>query len=222
MKLVDKFRTLGVRTNADTPEDAKVAREFGAEGIGLFRTEHMFYGDGLRRAAVPAAEDDPQQDASTSARPPWTSCSRSSRTTSRPRWKRWTACRSRSACWIRRCTSSCRKIAAKQKELAKALGIDRREIKKRGEALHETNPMMGHRGVRLGITYPEVTEMQIRAILEAAAELNKAGKIAQARIMVPVTCDVTELDATKVIFDRVQKEVEAADGRGSRLASTAR
>ena len=62
MKLVDKYRTLGVRTNADTPQDAKIARQFGAEGIGLFRTEHMFYGEGSRPAAVPAAQDDPQQD----------------------------------------------------------------------------------------------------------------------------------------------------------------
>ena len=81
-----------------------------------------------------------------------------------------------------------------------SLGIRPFDIKKRGEALHETNPMMGHRGVRLGITYPEVTEMQFRAIFEAAAELKKAGKSPQPEIMVPVTCDVKELDATKVIF----------------------
>ena len=79
---------------------------------------------------------------------------------------------------------------AKQKELAASLGIRPFEIKKRGEALHETNPMMGHRGVRLGITYPEVTEMQIRAIFEAAAELKKAGKSPKPELMVPVTCDV--------------------------------
>jgi len=72
--------------------------------------------------------------------------------------------------------------------------------------------MMGHRGVRLGITYPEVTEMQVRAIFEAAAELIKAGKNAKPELMVPVTCDVKELDVTKVIFDRVQAEVEKAMG----------
>ena len=94
---------------------------------------------------------------------------------------------------------------AKQKELAASLGIRPFDIKKRGEALHETNPMMGHRGVRLGITYPEVTEMQVRAIFEAAAELMKAGKSPKPEIMVPVTCDVSELDVTKVIVDRVHE-----------------
>jgi pyruvate,orthophosphate dikinase len=101
---------------------------------------------------------------------------------------------------------------AKQKELATALGIKPADVKKRGELLHETNPMMGHRGVRLGITYPEVTEMQIKAIFEAASELKKAGKTPKPEIMVPVTCDVRELDVTKVIFDRVKKEVQAATG----------
>jgi pyruvate, orthophosphate dikinase len=101
---------------------------------------------------------------------------------------------------------------AKQKELAASLGIRPFEIKKRGEALHETNPMMGHRGVRLGITYPEVTEMQVRAIFEAAAELKKAGKSPKPEIMVPVTCDVRELDATKAIALRVYEEVKQQFG----------
>ena len=96
--------------------------------------------------------------------------------------------------------------------MAKALGITVEDVRSRGEALHETNPMMGHRGVRLGITYPEVTEMQIRAIFEAAAELKKAGKKPKPEIMVPVTCDVSELDVTKVIFDRVQRKSKQATG----------
>ncbi|GAF72551.1 unnamed protein product, partial [marine sediment metagenome] len=100
----------------------------------------------------------------------------------------------------------------KQKELAASLGIRPFEIKKRGEALHETNPMMGHRGVRLGITYPEVTEMQVRAIFEAAAELMKAGRSPKPEIMVPVTCDVRELDVTKVIAKRVYEEVKQQFG----------
>ena len=101
---------------------------------------------------------------------------------------------------------------APQAELAKALGIKPAEIRKRGEQLHETNPMMGHRGIRLGVTYPEVTEMQVRAIFEAAAELIHAGKDARPEIMVPVTCDVRELDVTKVIVDRVHEEVKARLG----------
>jgi pyruvate,orthophosphate dikinase len=97
--------------------------------------------------------------------------------------------------------------AEKQAELAKALGISIEAIAKRGEALHESNPMMGHRGVRLGITYPEVSEMQIRAMFEAAAELLKEGKKPVPELMVPVTCDVSELDVTKKIYDRVHDEV---------------
>ena len=97
-------------------------------------------------------------------------------------------------------------------QLAAALNIKPADIKKRGEALHEVNPMMGHRGIRLGITYPEVTEMQIKAIFEAAAELIKEGKDAKPEIMVPVTCDVKEIDVTKVLVDRVHAEVKAATG----------
>ena len=96
--------------------------------------------------------------------------------------------------------------AEKQAELAKALGIKPEEVAKRGEALHESNPMMGHRGVRLGVTYPEVSEMQIRAIFESSAELTKEGKDPHAEIMVPVTCDVSELDFTKKIVDQVYAE----------------
>ena len=101
---------------------------------------------------------------------------------------------------------------AAQAELAKALNMKPAEIRKRGEELHETNPMMGHRGIRLGVTYPEVTEMQVRAIFEASAELTQAGKNPKPEIMVPVTCDVRELDVTKVIVDRVHAEVKARLG----------
>jgi pyruvate,orthophosphate dikinase len=97
--------------------------------------------------------------------------------------------------------------AEKQKELAKALGITPEAIQKRGEELHESNPMMGHRGVRLGVTYPEVTEMQVRAIFEAAAELIKAGKKCVPEIMIPVTCDVNELKDQKKICLKVYAEV---------------
>jgi len=86
------------------------------------------------------------------------------------------------------------------------------EVEKRGALLHETNPMMGHRGVRLGVTFPEITEMQIRAILEAAAELLKKGVEAKPEIMVPVTCDVSELTLTKEIADRVHAEVREKYG----------
>jgi pyruvate,orthophosphate dikinase len=96
---------------------------------------------------------------------------------------------------------------AKQKELARSLGISPKEVKARGDALHESNPMMGHRGVRLGVTYPEVTEMQIRAIFEAAAELIKSGKKCHPEIMIPVTCDASELKHQKAICKRVYDDV---------------
>ncbi|NLE58459.1 MAG: pyruvate, phosphate dikinase, partial [Planctomycetes bacterium] len=94
-----------------------------------------------------------------------------------------------------------------RRKLAGSLGISLEELEKRAEDLHELNPMMGHRGVRLGVTYPEVSEMQIRAILEAAAELIKEGKKAMPEIMIPVTCDLNELKNQKKIVDRVAGEV---------------
>jgi pyruvate,orthophosphate dikinase len=211
MKLADKHRTMGVRTNADTPADAKVARDFGAEGIGLFRTEHMFYGTGsdeplfVLRKMILSKNAEERQKAVDELYP-----------FVKKSIKGTLEAMDGLPVTIRLLDPPLHEFvpqdAAKQKELAAALGIKPAEIKKRGEALHETNPMMGHRGVRLGITYPEVTEMQIKAIFEAAAELKKAGKSPKPEIMVPVTCDVRELDVTKVIFDRVKKEVETATG----------
>jgi pyruvate, orthophosphate dikinase len=211
MKIVDKFRTLGVRTNADTPEDAKVARGFGAEGIGLFRTEHMFYGAGsddalfvLRKMILSSTPAERKQAVDELF--PFV----------KKDIKATLEAMESLPVTIRLLDPPLHEFvpqgAEKQAELAKALGISPDDVRKRGEALHESNPMMGHRGVRLGITYPEVTEMQIRAIFEAAAELIKAGKKAKPELMVPVTCDVQELDVTKVIFDRVQAEVEKATG----------
>ncbi|MDD5292278.1 MAG: pyruvate, phosphate dikinase, partial [Candidatus Omnitrophica bacterium] len=93
--------------------------------------------------------------------------------------------------------------------LAKSLNISRQDLDKRAALLHESNPMMGHRGVRLGVTYPEVTEMQVRAILESAAELIKEGKKVYPEIMVPVVCDVKELENQFAIITKVYKEVLA-------------
>ncbi len=211
MRLVDKFRKLGVRTNADTPQDAKLARDFGAEGIGLFRTEHMFYGEGsdeplfvLRKMILSTAPEERQKAVDELF----------------PYVKRdvkgTLEAMDGLPVTIRLLDPPLHEFVPKdpeaQAELAKALGISAEEVRKRGEQLHEANPMMGHRGVRLGITYPEITEMQVRAILEAAAELKKAGKNPRPELMVPVTCDVAELDVTKVIFDRVKAQVEQAFG----------
>jgi pyruvate,orthophosphate dikinase len=206
MQLVDKYRKMGVRTNADTPQDAKVARDFGAEGIGLFRTEHMFYGEGseeplflLRKMIL----SNTKEERINALNELFTYVKRDIKGT--------LLAMDSLPVTFRLLDPPLHEFVPqspeKQAELAKALGITPEAVAKRGEALHESNPMMGHRGVRLGVTYPEVSEMQVRAIFEATAELIKEGKNPKPEIMVPVTCEVTELDFTKVIVDKVYKEV---------------
>ncbi|MBD3239134.1 MAG: pyruvate, phosphate dikinase [Chitinivibrionales bacterium] len=211
MKLVDKQRKMGVRTNADTPADARLAREFGAEGIGLFRTEHMFYGEGsdkplfLLRKMILSDSDRARRKALTELS-----------THVKKDFKDTMEVMDGLPVTVRLLDPPLHEFVPRaienQQEVANALGITVDEVKARGEALHEVNPMMGHRGVRLGVTYPEVTEMQIRALLEAAAELNKAGKKPLPEIMIPVTCDVNELKHQKEIFERVYVEVCAKYG----------
>jgi pyruvate,orthophosphate dikinase len=206
MKLVDKFRKMGVRTNADTAEDAKIARDFGAEGIGLFRTEHMFYGKGseqplflLRKMILSANEAERRKALNELFR------------YVKKDMKATLEAMDGLPVTFRLLDPPLHEFvpqsADKQAELAKALGIKKSDIAKRGEALHESNPMMGHRGVRLGVTYPEITEMQVRAMFEASAELLNAKKHPKPELMVPVTCDVSELDVTKKVVDTVYAEV---------------
>ncbi|MGB4728587.1 MAG: putative PEP-binding protein, partial [Thermogutta sp.] len=211
MALVEKYRKLGVRTNADTPADAKVARDFGAEGIGLFRTEHMFYGEGsdeplfILRKMILSRTAEEHRKALDELFP---FLKRDIKST--------LEAMDGLPVTIRLLDPPLHEFVPqdeeKQAELAKAMGITVEDVKRRGEELHETNPMMGHRGVRLGITYPEITETQVRAIFEATAELLKEGKSPHPEIMVPVTCDVKELDITKVIVDRIHAEVEKKFG----------
>jgi pyruvate,orthophosphate dikinase len=206
MKIVDKYRTLGVRTNADTPEDARIARAYGAEGIGLFRTEHMFYGTGsdeplfvLRKMILSSTVEERKQ----AVNELFQFVKRDIKATLEAMDGLPVTFRLLDPPLHEFVPQS----AEKQAELAKALGITLAEVKTRGEALHENNPMMGHRGVRLGVTYPEVTEMQVRAIFEAAAELNKAKKKCKPEIMIPVTCDVNELKHQKALITKVKAEV---------------
>jgi pyruvate,orthophosphate dikinase len=238
MKLADKHRTMGVRTNADTPDDAKVARGYGAEGIGLFRTEHMFYGKGSDEALfilrkmimVLGKKPKPVQLKNASA----AAVKKAKETAEKKVLEERKAVVNELFPFVKRDIKATMAAMegfpvtirlldpplhefvpqgkAAQLDLAKALKMRLADVQKRGEELHETNPMMGHRGVRLGITYPEVTEMQVRAIFESAAELIKEGKDAKPEIMVPVTCDVKELDDTKVIVDRVHAEVKEQTG----------
>jgi len=206
LTLVDKYRKLKVRTNADTPEDALKARQFGAEGIGLFRTEHMFYGKGseeplfhLRKMIISSTETERRAALNDLFK------------YVKKDVKGTLAAMSGFPVTFRTIDPPLHEFVPqspdKQEELAKALGIKKEDVAKRGEALHESNPMMGHRGVRLGITYPEVTEMQVRAMFEATMELIKEGKKPHPELMVPVTCDVSELDVTKKVVDKVYEEV---------------
>jgi pyruvate,orthophosphate dikinase len=206
MKMVDKFRKLKVRTNADTPEDAAKALEFGAEGIGLFRTEHMFYGKGseqalflLRKMIISTTTE--ERIAALNELFPYVKAD----------IKGTLEAMDGLPVTIRTLDPPLHEFVpnneAARKELAKSLNISLDEFNKRADALHENNPMMGHRGVRLGITYPEVTEMQIRAIFEAAAELIKAGKKPFPEIMIPVTCVQTELKHQYEIIQKVYAEV---------------
>ncbi|MBR3569116.1 MAG: pyruvate, phosphate dikinase [Salinivirgaceae bacterium] len=206
MRLVDKNRKMGVRTNADNPDDARIAREFGAEGIGLFRTEHMFYGKNseeplfLLRKMILSADADERRKALDELFP-----------FMKKDMKATLLAMDGLSVTFRLLDPPLHEFvpqgAEKQAELAAALGISAAAVAKRGEALHESNPMMGHRGVRLGVTYPEISETQIRAIFESAAELIKDGKDPHAEIMVPVTCDMSELEYTRKIVDKVYAEV---------------
>ncbi len=211
MGLIDKYRKLGVRANADTPHDAKVALGFGAEGIGLFRTEHMFYGEGsdeplflLRKMILsntraerlhalkelsPYVKQDIKDTLEVMDGLPVT---------------------------IRLLDPPLHEFVPQskfgQEKLAVALGISAEDVHRRGEQIHENNPMMGHRGVRLGITYPEIYEMQVRAILEAGAELLKEGKKVHLEIMIPVTIGAAELKTMQIIVERVYDEVKNEQG----------
>ncbi len=206
LKIANSLRKMGVRANADTPDDARNALAFGAEGIGLFRTEHMFYGKNseeplfrLRKMIV--ANTAGERKAALDELMPYV----------KKDIKATMEVMKGLPVTIRLLDPPLHEFVPKreseQSKLAESLGISLEEFKKRGEALHETNPMMGHRGVRLGIIYPEITEMQVRAIFEAAVELNKEGKKAMPEIMVPVVSAVEELIDQKKIVDRVYKEV---------------
>ena len=206
MALADEIRALAVRTNADTPEDARKAREFGAEGIGLFRTEHMFYGKGseqplflLRKMIVSSTEE--ERRAALDELFPFV----------KRDVKATLEVMDGLPVTIRTLDPPLHEFVPSAREerekLARAVGITLEQLAKRADDLHESNPMMGHRGVRLGVTYPEVSEMQFRAIFEAAAELLAEGKKVFPEIMIPVVGQVAELEHQKAIAARVHKEV---------------
>ncbi len=208
MNIVDKFRTMGVRTNADTPEDAARAISFGAEGIGLFRIEHMFYGQNaetplskLRKMIL--AKNDEERKAALNELEPFIKAA----------VKGTMKVMDGKPVTFRLLDPPLHEFVpqtdVKKNELAEELHITVGEIEKRGESLHEVNPMMGHRGVRLHITYPMISETQFRAIFTAAAELKKEGLDPRPEIMVPVTISDRELSFQKAICEKIRAEVEA-------------
>ena len=211
MEIVDKFRTLGVRTNADTPEDAERAISFGAEGIGLFRIEHMFYGKNsetplskLRKMIL--AKSDEERKAALAELEPYIKAA----------VKGTLKVMDGKPVTFRLLDPPLHEFVPqtenKKEELAEELHISVGEIEKRGESLHEVNPMMGHRGVRLHITYPMISETQFRAIFTAAAELKKEGLNPLPEIMVPVTISERELRFQKAICEKIKAEVESVFG----------
>ena len=211
MKLVDKYRKMGVRTNADNPADAQTAIDFGAEGIGLFRIEHMFYGENsekplekLRNMILSDTRE--ERIAALDELEPYI----------KEAAKGTLKVMDGKPLTFRLMDPPLHEFApqgeAKMKEAAQRLGISYEAVKKRVESLHEVNPMMGLRGVRLGIIYPEITRAQFRALFSATAELMKEGMHPMLEIMVPLTINAAELRHQKAIATEVKEEVEKAYG----------
>lgn len=202
MKLADKYTRLVVRTNADTPQDAQVARRFGAVGIGLCRTEHMFFeGDKIRamREMILAETIEGRRKALARILP-------YQQADFKGIFKAMEGC----PVTVRLLDPPLHEFVPheekEQRELAQIMGVSYDYIRQRVDSLHESNPMLGHRGCRLGNTYPEITEMQTRAILGAALELKKEGVETHPEIMVPLTGIVNEFaNQERIIRETAEK-----------------
>jgi pyruvate,orthophosphate dikinase len=205
MKLADKYRTLGVRANADTPYDTAVAVRFGAEGIGLTRTEHMFFeGDRIisMRKMILADDEAGRRKALKELLP----------LQRKDFIGIFKALKGRPAT-IRFLDPPLHEFvphdAKGQGEMARAMGVSPRKIKEKVDSLHEFNPMLGHRGCRLGIAYPEITATQARAIIEAAYAVRGA----KPEIMIPLVGHVAELAHQKRIVEEVYAQIAKKKGR---------
>ena len=214
MKLADKFRTLGIRTNADTPEQVENAVAFGAEGIGLCRTEHMFFeGDRIdaMREMILAETTEERQEALAKLLPYQQGDFEGI----------FRALRGKPAC-IRFLDPPLHEFlphdAKQQQELAAKLGVRVEKVSERVQELHEFNPMLGFRGCRLGIGYPEISEMQARAVFQAAAAVQKEGIKVRPEIMIPLVGFKRELDLQVEIVHRVAQEVMQATGQKIKYA----
>ncbi|MCB9332404.1 MAG: pyruvate, phosphate dikinase [Lewinellaceae bacterium] len=208
MQLTDKYKRLGVRTNADTPDEAVIARNFGAAGIGLCRTEHMFF-EGDRIMAVREmilADTETERRAALAKILPM----------QRGDFEGLFEAMNGLPVIIRLLDPPLHEFlpndADSQEELAQTMGVKPSRIKARVEELHEVNPMMGHRGCRLGITYPEITEMQTRAIIEAALNVQERGFNPKAEIMIPLVGSVREFNLQANLIRRTAEQVFAERG----------
>lgn len=208
MDLCDKYTVLQVRTNADTPHDARVARTFGAKGIGLTRTEHMFFEDKkiiAMREMILADSVEGREKALEKLLP-----------YQKADFKGILEAMDGYPVNIRLLDPPLHEFVPHdekgQQIMAEEMGISVKEICKRVESLCEHNPMLGHRGCRLGITFPEITAMQTRAILSAACELKKEGKNPMPEIMVPLIGILYEFKQQKEVIQKVAEEVFAEEG----------
>ncbi len=203
MELADKYRKLGVRTNAETPRDAANARKFGAEGIGLARTEHMFFeGERIKhmREMILAETEEERRKALDKLLP-----------YQRADFEALFEIMQGLPVTVRLLDPPLHEFLPQdeesQKEVAEELGVPVEKVKEKVEALHEFNPMLGHRGCRLGNTYPEITEMQVRAILEAALNLKKKGIDVHPEIMVPLVGVDKELKMQREIIEKTAQKI---------------
>ena len=208
LEWADEIRTLGVRTNADTPGDTETAVRFGAEGIGLTRTEHMFFeGDRIIavREMILADDEAGRREALAKLLPMQQGDFEGI----------FKALDGRPAT-IRLLDPPLHEFlphdAEGQKEVAAVMGVSAEVIRDKVDALHEFNPMLGHRGCRLGIVYPEISEMQVRAIVEAACAVKKSGIEVHPEIMIPLVGNVKELKLQRELAEQVAEEVLAANG----------
>ncbi|MDB5707943.1 MAG: pyruvate, phosphate dikinase, partial [Sphingomonas bacterium] len=210
MVWADGVRRLKVRANAETPLDARVAREFGAEGIGLCRTEHMFF-DAARITAVRQmilAEDEPGRRVALDRLLP----------EQRSDFVQLFEVMAGLPVTIRLLDPPLHEFLPHEEaefaEVARAAGVDIDILKRRAAELHEFNPMLGHRGCRLGVTYPEIYEMQARAIFEAAVEVaEKSGAAPIPEVMIPLVATRRELELMKAVVDKAAAAVFADKGR---------
>ena len=232
MKMADEFRKLGVRTNADTPRDAKVAVDFGAEGIGLTRTEHMFFeGDriisfrklilvaqtvkDLRDVVESETDESKLKELKDELKMPlaqYLQALKELLPLQRKDFEGIFKALKGMPCTIRLLDPPLHEFLPHdekgQRTLARAMNIEYSKVKNIVESLHEFNPMLGHRGCRLGTTYPEITQMQARAIIEAALNVAAKNIVVQPEIMVPLIGTVKELDIQKKIILEAIEEVK--------------